>query len=591
MSARAALGLRREAPLLLAGALALFVALAGFTILAWRGGVARLSAEREGEALALASRLAREAERRGAGRLDGLAATVPPGAAVALFGARGEPLDAFGHAEPPALEPALAPGAGRPGPAVLAPGAGGRPAVVAVAPYAAGGESRYVRVELPAAALVAERRMLAVLGPVAIGLSLAAALVVVLFFRALARPYATLLARAREAGAPVEGGDELAGLVATFDRALAALAEGPAGLDRLRAAFGAELDGGFLLLDREGALLAVTPAAVELLGIAAPELGAPVERALAGRPELAALLAEAVRAGRALPRGAAQIERAGGAATLGVTAEPLRGESGQPRGWLVVVADLTELERRAAHDRLADGLAQLGELSAGVAHELRNSLAVLSGWVSLARRRPQDAQTAEALDEIARETGQLARVVEDFLAFARPGTRRLERLDLAALVARAAQDPGLGDLGVALDLPAEASVQGDAGLLERALRNLLANAADAQRDAGVRAPLEAALAAHGGEWEIAIADRGRGVPAALRERLFEPFASGRAGGAGLGLALARRIAVLHGGALALDERPGGGTIARLRIPRGVSVPEGNETAAEARPEEGSDHLP
>jgi signal transduction histidine kinase len=578
VSPRAALGLRRETPLLLAGALALFVVLAGFTILSWRGGVARLSTEREGDALALATRLAREAERRGAARLDGLAAAVPPGAAVALFDARGEPLDAVGHAEPPALEPSLAPGAGRPGPAVLAPGAGGRPSVVAVAPYAAAGESRYVRVELPAAALVAERRMLAVLAPVAIGLSLAAALVVVLFFRALARPYATLLARAREAGAPVDGDDELAGLVATFDRALAALTQGPAGLDRLRAAFGAELDGGFLLLDREGALLAVTPAAVELLGIAAPELGAPVERALAGRPELAALLAETVRGGRALPRGATQIERAGGAATLGVTAEPLRGESGRPRGWLVVVADLTELERRAAHDRLADGLAQLGELSAGVAHELRNSLAVLSGWVSLARRRPQDAETTEALDEIARETGQLARVVEDFLAFARPGTRRLEPLDLAALVARAAQEPGLGDPGVTLALPAAAPVQGDAGLLERALRNLLANAADAQREAGVRAPLEVALSASGGEWEIAIADRGAGVPAALRERLFEPFVSGRAGGAGLGLALARRIAVLHGGTLALDDRPGGGSVARLRIPRGDSVPISNDPA-------------
>jgi signal transduction histidine kinase len=575
MSARPARGLRHEAPLLLAGALLVFVALAGFTLLAWRSGVARLSAERESEALAIADRLAREAERRGTGRLDELAARVPPGAAVALFGARGEPLDALGHAEPPVLEPAVLGSAARPAPVVFGPGAGDRPAVVAIAPYAAGGETRYLRVELPAATLAAERRTLAVLGPVAIGLSLAAALVVLLYVRALARPYETLLARAREAGAQIEGEDELAGLVATFDRALAAMAEGPAGLDRLRAAFGSELDGGFLLLDREGALLAATPAAAELLAIAPPELGAPVERALAGRPELAALLAETVRGGRALPRGVARVEREGGDATLGVTAEPLRGPGGRARGWLVVVADLTELERRAAHDRLADGLAQLGELSAGVAHELRNSLATLTGWVTLARRRPQDPDTAEALGEIARETGQLARVVEDFLAFARPGTRRLDRLDLSAVVARAAQDPGLEDLGVALERPAEAPATGDAELLERALRNLFANAAAAQREAGIGAPLEAALAARGAEWEISIADRGAGVPAALRERLFEPFVSGRAGGAGLGLALARRIAVLHGGSLALEDRTGGGTVARLLLPRGDSVPEGN----------------
>jgi signal transduction histidine kinase len=281
-----------------------------------------------------------------------------------------------------------------------------------------------------------------------------------------------------------------------------------------------------------------------------------------------------------------------------VTAEPLRGEGGRTRGWLVVVADRTELDRRAAQERLAEGLAQLGELSAGVAHELRNSLASLSGWLALARRAhrargatgapdpraaPPSADLDGCLDEAERETSQLARVVEDFLAFARPGTRRLEAVDLAALAARAAHDPALGDVSVALDLAREASFEGDAGLLERALRNLVANAAEAERSVGRRGPVAISLASVGGDWRIAVEDRGPGLPEAVRARLFEPFASGRPGGAGLGLALARRIVLLHGGSIRLEPRAGGGTTAEIRLPRGGFVTDRNGPGPVAKP--------
>jgi len=75
--------------------------------------------------------------------------------------------------------------------------------------------------------------------------------------------------------------------------------------------------------------------------------------------------------------------------------------------------------------------------------------------------------------------------------------------------------------------------------------------------------------------EVTIADRGPGIPAELRERLFHPFATGRAGGVGLGLALAHRIVTLHGGRIRLDARPGGGTLARLTFPRDTLVTEGS----------------
>jgi signal transduction histidine kinase len=574
-------GLRRETPLLLAAALAVFVALEGFTLLGYRSAIDRFAGDRREEAEALAGRVAREAQRRGHSRIEELAPLVPPGSGLALFDAGGNLLDAVGFTQPPVLAVAGLEPRRLTHPSAVGPETGDEARIVALAPFSVGGARRFVRLDLPAPALAAERRGLAWLTPAVLGLSVGAALVVLLFVRALSRPYETLLARAREAGAPVEDRDELAGLVATFDRALTALAPRRSGLDGLREALGSELDGGFLLLDREGSLLAATPAAAELLALPALETGAPVGRALAARPDLAALLERTVASGEPLPRGAARIERGDREATLGVTAEPLRGEGDRPRGWLVLVADLTEIERHAAHERLADGLAQLGELSAGVAHELRNSLATLSGWVALARRTDLPEGAAEALAEIARETDQLARVVADFLAVARPGTRRLETLDLAAVVERAASDPRLEDPGVRIRTPGEAPFTGDAELLERALRNLLLNAVDAQRSAGADGPVALALAARGEDWEITVEDRGPGVPAEIRSRLFEPFASGRPGGAGLGLALARRIVVLHGGSLALDDREGGGTRARIRLPRVQNVTEGSSVGGSA----------
>jgi signal transduction histidine kinase len=315
-----------------------------------------------------------------------------------------------------------------------------------------------------------------------------------------------------------------------------------------------------------------------------------------------------------------------------------------PRGYLVLFVDLTEARRRSEQAHLAESLRQIGELAAGVAHELRNSLATLKGYLTLVERagRSGGGSTADAraeeggpagdsggaiaeyVAEIRREADHLQRVLEDFLSFARPGTARLEEVDLYQVLARAAADPVLAGVPVRLAPrpPGPLRLSGDPQLLERAFRNLLHNAAEATQAAapgGVlaepdrspepgaepdseRGPGPAAGARHEPAVEVAagagpeglevtVADRGAGVPEALRERLFQPFASGRPGGAGLGLALARRILVLHGGGLALEDRPGGGTVARATLPAGEIVTEGNVTEADGGGQETSRSSP
>ncbi|HEX7182600.1 MAG TPA: sensor histidine kinase, partial [Thermoanaerobaculia bacterium] len=113
-------------------------------------------------------------------------------------------------------------------------------------------------------------------------------------------------------------------------------------------------------------------------------------------------------------------------------------------------------------------------------------------------------------------------------------------------------------------------------LLERVLRNLLHNAAQAEREAGGRGPVEASIELQPEGVQLAVEDRGPGLPEEVRERLFHPFATGRRGGVGLGLALAHRIVVLHGGRIRLEDRPGGGTRAELFFPRDTIVTVGND---------------
>ncbi|HET9766938.1 MAG TPA: ATP-binding protein, partial [Thermoanaerobaculia bacterium] len=358
------------------------------------------------------------------------------------------------------------------------------------------------------------------------------------------------------------------------------------------------LESGLLLLDREGRVLALNPAGAALLGPPPPPR-TPLAEMLAAQPELLALLEPAIAAGEGLQRRECDVVAAGETRRIGLTMTPLRRPDGELLGYLALFADLTASEREGQQARLAESLAHLGELAAGVAHELRNGLATVGGYLTLLERElaNDDRQLAgerglagrerplpgEYLAELRGETQRLQRVVADFLGFAHPAAARPVAVDLAALVRHAAADPALDaaalqvETGAAADSAAAASegsptalapvLAGDPQLLERALRNLLRNALEAQQRSGDATPVEIAAGWRDDRFEIAIRDRGPGLSPEMRRRLFQPFASDRPGGVGMGLALAHRIVALHGGTLALEPRPEGGIIARIGFPR------------------------
>ena len=231
---------------------------------------------------------------------------------------------------------------------------------------------------------------------------------------------------------------------------------------------------------------------------------------------------------------------------------------------------------------MAESLARLGELAAGVAHELRNSLATIRGYLTLIERSPDEPPGAY-LAEVRHEADHLQRVLEDFLSFARPGSARVEEVSLAAIAERVAADPAFdGETVTVAVAPGTPRLRGDAQLLERAVRNLLRNAVEANREAAgtqTALPVRVEVGEEAGGVVLRVADRGAGVPPEIADRLFLPFTTGRPGGVGLGLALAHRIVSMHGGNLRLEPAPGGGTVAWMWFPSDRIVTNSNDRAS------------
>jgi signal transduction histidine kinase len=227
--------------------------------------------------------------------------------------------------------------------------------------------------------------------------------------------------------------------------------------------------------------------------------------------------------------------------------------------------------RTALHSRAR--LAALGEAVAKINHDLRNMLT--SAQIASERLAAlKDPKVSQALPRLERALDRAVRLATDVLAYGKTQEPAPEKrvLPLAAAVDAAAEEARLSDDGVRLvnDVPRTAQVSADPDQLHRILANLMRNAREAIEHAAERtAPGEIRVSLDQGEGAslIRIADNGPGVPDKVRERIFQPFAgSGRPGGAGLGLAIARELAVAHGGDLTLAQTGAQGATFELRLP-------------------------
>jgi signal transduction histidine kinase len=226
---------------------------------------------------------------------------------------------------------------------------------------------------------------------------------------------------------------------------------------------------------------------------------------------------------------------------------------------------------------LADKLSALGQLSAVLAHEIRNPLASIKGAVeALEAEIPWEHRKRTFLEAIRAEADRLSKLVNEFLQFARPP--RLEVLPITpnavvrsvvALVAKQAASSGI-DIRTrfAQELP---PIMLDGEQMKQALLNLVINAIQAMPDGG---QLELATERAGSTFRISVLDSGPGVPAKIRDRLFDPFVTTKNGGTGLGLAIAQRLVKQHNGTIRATDRQGGGAAFEIEIPLVPSPAEG-----------------
>ncbi len=248
------------------------------------------------------------------------------------------------------------------------------------------------------------------------------------------------------------------------------------------------------------------------------------------------------------------------------TIVPFLDERGKPRQYLAIRSDITQ--RKAAEMKLTEqaALAQLGQLAAVVAHEVRNPLAGVRGTLQVLRSRAAaDAGDRAVMDAMIARIDVLNAKVDDILRFAKPRSPVLESIDLRAVLhdAIASARASAGSSCPEVIAPADSiTIRADRDMLRDALLNLVLNACQA----GSTSPIEVSVTQEGGNCRIDIADRGVGFGEADPERLFEAFHTTKKSGTGLGLAIVRRLVALQGGTIELLSREGGGAVARVTLP-------------------------
>jgi two-component system, NtrC family, sensor histidine kinase PilS len=340
---------------------------------------------------------------------------------------------------------------------------------------------------------------------------------------------------------------------------------------------------GVLTVDGLGRLAFINPTARRLLDLEGEELvGLPILDQLKSRSsELWAAVVSGIRNGRKISRGEGMVmhQKGGRMFPIGLSTTTFRQETQEAPSVTAIFTDISDLKEVQELQARAERLESVAALSASLAHEIRNPLASIRSSVEqLARSRHADDDERFLAGLIVRESDRLSRLLSEFLDFARVRATRFVPLDLHSVVTAVvrlirAHPDCRADAAITIE-GARTMVDGDEDLLHRVVANLVLNAVQvATGPARVTvsvAQVTAAEIPHGTNMEHAVRlqvrDGGPGIPEDIRERLFDPFVSGRPGGSGLGLAIVQRAVQAHNGLVLVDSTPGAGTTFTIFLP-------------------------
>jgi len=336
------------------------------------------------------------------------------------------------------------------------------------------------------------------------------------------------------------------------------------------------ISSGLLTTDLEGTVTSANLAGLEILGRREEDLvGVPVHRSgLFTEPHWREVTAASEQTGRM--RSEVEIAREKESRYVGFSISRLTDAEGQHRGYILIFQDLTRWRRMQEELRIKDRMVAVGELAAGLAHEIGNPLAAISGSVQMLSSSIDGNPAQRKLMEILlKESHRLDRTIKGFLRFARPRERSSVSFDIARLLAEnfellknseEVSEPHR--LQIELD-PPSARLFADPDQVSQIFWNLARNSLRAMPDGGTLR----VVGQLAGDWyRLQVMDTGRGMSEEQRTNLFHPFHSFFDGGTGIGMAIVYRIVQDHGGRLRVDSRPGAGTTITLELPTaGASV--------------------
>ncbi|HEY4180691.1 MAG TPA: ATP-binding protein [Kofleriaceae bacterium] len=316
------------------------------------------------------------------------------------------------------------------------------------------------------------------------------------------------------------------------------------------------LASGLLTVGPDGTVLSANTAAGEILRRTPAEIiGGSIDKLLPG-------LGPIGRTDLTLPAG-------GNDVVIGATVSPLRDLRDQVIGRVVNFSDLTELRRLEQDHQRDERLVTVGHLAAGIAHEIRNPLASISGSIELLKAAPQASEDDRTLMTIVhREIDRLNELIGDLLDYANPRARQPVDFDLATLVDEVLQvargDQAFAQVELASEIAGPLPIHADPAKLRQVVWNLVRNAADAASLGGKHVRVTAS--SDGDFSTIAVADDGPGISPEKIPKVFDPFFTTKAKGTGLGLATCHAVVTEHGGRIDVDSELGKGTKMVVRLP-------------------------
>lgn len=432
-----------------------------------------------------------------------------------------------------------------------------------------------------------------------IAILLGSLLGILFLLRWLLRPYRQLVGEAERASVQsqlLKSQDEAEFVLETFQSVVAQLQEQRQALERLseqarERADSAEkfserivasLPSGLIAFDGSGHSMAINPPGRALLEINGTAIGKSYETLFERYGELAAMVEHCLKNGTLYRRAELEITSLSGQTKrLGATVAPIElpPERG-PHGALCLLTDITEVSELREQVAIKNSLENLGEMSAGLAHEFKNAVAALQGYVQLLQSLELNDKASAAASSLLQEVKNLSSMVTSFLNFARPQPLQVEEVSLRELLEDSGKElePLFRELHVTLtiDAPTNFVVPADERMLRQSLLNILRNAAEAIAEDSnqrlVKARLFSEQDEQHGEWRvIEVRDTGVGIPAAQLRKLFIPFFTTKPKGHGVGLALTHRVISQHGGTLTASNSPEGGAVFTIKLPDAKAI--------------------